>query len=88
MLDKLQKNCQRNNRKNKGRQINILQLDYYRSRPLGKKVMPKDRDVQNLFNERWIKVKVPSDIDIPSSFTTDIPRKLSLSVTYPSGNLI
>ena len=29
------------NRKSKGRKINILQLDYFRSRPFGKKIKPK-----------------------------------------------
>ena len=31
------------NKKTKGRKINILQLDYFRSRPFGKKIKPKEK---------------------------------------------
>lgn len=44
------------NKKLKGRQIDIIQLDYIRNRPAESYSAPKSETVKKLSNPKWVKI--------------------------------
>lgn len=65
------------NKKIKGRQINIIQLDYLRRQPVEQKSFPKSNDVSKLINPKWIKPVVSKESGAPDSLLADVDRLIS-----------
>lgn len=57
------------NRKLKGKQINIIQLNYIRDKPADSQSGPKSDNVKKLTNSKWIKVDLSAVEEYPDSLS-------------------
>lgn len=62
------------NRKLKGRQINIIQLDYIRNQPVQPHSAPKSENVKKLNNPKWIRVNTNATDLHPQKLADDVEK--------------